>query len=82
MPYSGPMPLLDRITLDPSICHGRPCVRGLRYPVDMLLDLLSGGMTEVEILADYPDLEAEDLRAVLAYAAAVTRTQRILPLAA
>ena len=76
------MPLLDRITLDPSICHGRPCVRGLRYPVDMLLDLLSGGMTEVEILADYPDLEAEDLRAVLAYAAAVTRTQRILPLAA
>ena len=73
---------LDRITIDPAVCHGRPCVRGLRYPVDMLLALLSGGMTEAELLSDYPDLEADDLRAVLAYAAAVTRTQRTLPLAA
>ena len=62
------MALLDRITLDPAVCHGRPCVRGLRYPVDMLLDLLSGGMTPAEVLDDYLDLEADDLRAVLAYA--------------
>ena len=70
------MALLDRITLDPSVCHGRPCVRGLRYPVDMLLDLLSGGMTPAEVLEDYPDLKPDDLRAVLAYAAEVTRTSR------
>ena len=48
----------------------------LRYPVDMLLDLLSGGMTPAEVLEDYPDLEPDDLRAVLAYAAEVTRTSR------
>ena len=60
--------LLSRITIDPAVCHGKPCVRGLRYPVEMLLELLSSGMTHEEILADYEDLEAEDLRAVLAYA--------------
>ena len=60
--------LLDRITIDPAICHGTPCVRGLRYPVEFLLELLSGGMTEDEILSDYPDLEREDLRAVYLYA--------------
>ena len=53
--------LRDRITIDPAVCHGRPCVRGLRYPVDMVLDLLSGGMTTSEVLEDYPDLEADDL---------------------
>ena len=72
------MALLDRITIDPAVCHGRPCVRGLRYPVDMLLDLLSGGMTTGEVLEDYPDLEADDLRAVLAYAAEVTRTRLVV----
>jgi uncharacterized protein (DUF433 family) len=61
--------LLTRITIDPSVCHGKPCVRGLRYPVEMLLDLLSSGMTPDEILADYADLERDDLLAVLAYAA-------------
>ncbi|MDT0631066.1 DUF433 domain-containing protein [Rubrivirga sp. S365] len=76
------MALLERITIDPAVCHGRPCVRGLRYPVDMLLDLLSGGMTTDEVLEDYPDLEADDLRAVLAYAAEVTRTHRTRSLAA
>ena len=49
--------LLGRITTNPSICHGKPCIRGLRYPVDMILELLSAGMTEQEILADYDDLE-------------------------
>ena len=53
--------LLGRITTNPSICHGKPCIRGLRYPVDMILELLSAGMTEQEILADYDDLEHEDI---------------------
>lgn len=58
---------LDRITIDPDICHGKPCIRGLRYPVETILELLSSGMTQQEILADYEDLEAEDILAVLAY---------------
>lgn len=62
-------PLLARITIDPAVCHGKPCVRGLRYPVELLLELLSSGMTHDEILADYEDLERADLLAVLAYAA-------------
>ena len=68
--------LLGRITMDAEICHGKPCVRGLRYPVEFLLDLLSGGMTEAQILDDYPDLESEDLRAVYAYAAGLSRVKR------
>jgi uncharacterized protein (DUF433 family) len=54
-------PLLSRSTIDPAICHGSPSVRGLRYPVEMLLELLSSGMTFDEILADYEDLERDDL---------------------
>ena len=61
--------LLGRITIDPSICHGKPCIRGLRYPVEMLLELLSSGMAPDEILADYEDLERDDLLAALAFAA-------------
>ena len=61
--------LLSRITIDPAVCHGKPCVRGLRYPVETLLELLSSGMMIDEILADYEDLEREDLLAALAYAA-------------
>ena len=60
--------LFGRITTDPSICHGKPCIRGLRYPVGMILELLSAGMTEQEILADYGDLEHEDILAVIAFA--------------
>jgi uncharacterized protein (DUF433 family) len=59
-----------RITIDPNICHGQPTVRGLRYPVQNVLEYLASGMTEAEILADYEDLEAEDLRACQAYTAA------------
>jgi uncharacterized protein (DUF433 family) len=72
-------PLISRITIDPAICHGKPCVRGLRYPVEMLLELLSSGMTIEEILADYEDLEREDLLAVLAFAAQLARTRRLQP---
>jgi uncharacterized protein (DUF433 family) len=73
--------LLARITIDPAICHGKPCVRGLRYPVETLLELLSSGMTIDEILGDYNDLERDDLLAVLAYAAQLARTRRLQPIA-
>lgn len=72
-------PLLSRITIDPAVCHGKPCVRGLRYPVEMVLELLSSGMTHDDILSDYPDLERDDLRAVMAYAARLARTRRLQP---
>lgn len=55
----------QRITIDPRICHGKPCVRDLRYPVTMILELLASGMSHEEILGDYPDLEEEDIRACL-----------------
>ena len=69
--------LLERISTNPSICHGKPCIRGLRYPVDMILDLLSAGMTSEDILADYDDLEPEDILAVLAYATRLSQVKRI-----
>jgi uncharacterized protein (DUF433 family) len=68
--------LLSRITLDPAICHGKPCIRGLRYPVETFLELLSSGMTQEEILQDYEDLERDDLLAVLAFAAKLSRVKR------
>ena len=71
--------LLSRITIDATICHGKPCVRGLRYPIETLLELLSSGMTPEEILADYEDLERDDLLAVLAFAARLARTRRLHP---
>ncbi|HXU32692.1 MAG TPA: DUF433 domain-containing protein [Thermoanaerobaculia bacterium] len=76
------MELLERITIDPKICHGRPTLRGLRYTVETLLDLLSSGMTVEEILKDYEDLEHEDILAALAYAARLSRVKRIEPAAA
>lgn len=67
--------LLSRITIDPAICHGKPCIRGLRYPVETHLELLSSGMTTEEILADYEDLRREDLLAALAFAARLAQTR-------
>lgn len=69
--------LLDRITIDPNICHGKPCIRGLRYPVDVILELLSSGMSVDEILTDYEDLEHEDILAVFAFAARLSQVQRV-----
>lgn len=69
--------LISRITIDPEICHGKPCIRGLRYPVETMLELLSSGMSIDDILADYEDLEREDLLAVLAYAARLAQTRRL-----
>ena len=69
--------LLQRITLHHDICHGKPCIRGLRYPVEFILELLSSGMTSEEILTDYDDLEAEDIKAVLLFAARLSKVKSI-----
>lgn len=71
----------ERITIDPDICHGKPCIRGLRYPVEIMLELLSSGMTIDDILDDYEDLEREDILAVLAFAARLSQVKRIQALA-
>jgi len=71
---------LDRITSDPSICHGQPTVRGLRYPVENLLDVLASGMTIEEILEDYADLERNDLLAALEFGAPAAGMRRVVPL--
>ncbi|HEX6290877.1 MAG TPA: DUF433 domain-containing protein [Herpetosiphonaceae bacterium] len=74
--------LLDRITIEPHVCHGKPTIRGLRYPVETILELLSAGMTTDEILADYEDLEREDILAALAFAARLANVKRMDLLAA
>lgn len=61
--------LFSRITIDPSVCHGKPVIRGLRYPVEVILDLLASGMTTEEILEDFDDLVAEDIQECLKFAA-------------
>jgi uncharacterized protein (DUF433 family) len=73
------MNLVERITTDPNICHGKPCIRGLRYPVEMILELLSSGMTIDEVLTDYEDLEREDVLAALSFAARLSRIKRLEP---
>jgi uncharacterized protein (DUF433 family) len=73
------MNLIERITIDSEICHGKPTIRGLRYPVELLLELLSSGMTPEEILADYEDLEYEDILAALSYATRLSQIKRIEP---
>ncbi|OYT12986.1 MAG: hypothetical protein B6I19_07425 [Bacteroidetes bacterium 4572_114] len=60
--------MINRITMNPEICHGKPTIRGLRYPVENMLELLASGMTIEELLEDYPDLERDDFLACLAYA--------------
>jgi uncharacterized protein (DUF433 family) len=72
-----PKTLTERITVDPDICHGKPCIRGLRYPVEMILELLSTGMTIEEILADYEDLERADILAALAFATRLSQVKRM-----
>ncbi len=69
--------LLKRITVDPEICHGKPCIRHMRYPVEVILELLSSGMTMEEILTDYEDLEREDILAALAFAAWLSQVKRL-----
>jgi uncharacterized protein (DUF433 family) len=69
--------LINRITINPDICHGKPAIRNMRYPVEMILDLLSAGMSHQEILTDYPALEEDDIKASLAYASRLTKIKSI-----
>lgn len=62
------MNLLNRITIDSQICHGKPCVRGMRWPVEVVIDMLGAGMGIEDILEDHPELEKEDIFACLQYA--------------
>jgi uncharacterized protein (DUF433 family) len=61
-------PLLSRITIDPAICHGKPVIRGLRYPVESMLEYLAGGDSIETLLAEFPDLEREDFLACIEFA--------------
>jgi uncharacterized protein (DUF433 family) len=70
------------ITINPDICHGKPCIRGLRYPVESVLEWLASGMTVDDILSDYEDLNREDILAVLSYAARLAHINRIDQLSA
>jgi uncharacterized protein (DUF433 family) len=63
-----------RITIDPTVCTGKPCIRGLRFPVARLLDLLAAGESRAQILTDYPYLEAEDIDVSLRYESATAKT--------
>lgn len=67
---------LERITIDPAACHGKPCIRGMRYPVEHILEWLAGGMNIEQVLADYEDLEREDILAALSYAARLTHVNK------
>ncbi len=70
----------DRISVDPSICHGTACIKGTRIPVSVVLDNLAAGLTREEIIQSYPSLSHDDIQAAVAYAADLAR-ERILPLA-
>ncbi|SJM96608.1 DUF433 domain-containing protein [Crenothrix polyspora] len=74
--------LSERITIDPAICHGKPCIRGLRYPVETVLEWLGSGMSIKEILLDYEDIEYDDILAALNFASRVLKIKRIELLAA
>ena len=79
MPLTDDSTLLARITTEAEICHGKPCIRGKRYPVETMLEYLAGGSTPAELIEEFPDLEEADLRACIAYArrALTTRSQHL-----
>lgn len=68
---------LDRITIDAEICHGKPCIRNMRWPVEVIMDMLGSGMTTDEILEDHQELEKEDILASLNFAKLYLSGQRI-----
>jgi len=76
------MNLSERITMNTEICHGKPTIRGLRYTVEFILELLSSGLPVDEILADYEDLEREDILAALDFARQLSQIKRIEPIVA
>lgn len=71
---------MQRITTNAEICFGKPTIRGTRYSVEWLLELMSSGMSQAEILADYEDLETEDFQAVLLYASKLSQVKRSIAL--
>ena len=74
-------PLLQRISIDPEICGGKPCIKGTRIWVSLVLDLLSDGMTEAQLVSEYPQLAHEDVLAAIAYGAEASR-ERFVPVSA
>ncbi|MEA2039569.1 MAG: DUF433 domain-containing protein [Thermodesulfobacteriota bacterium] len=70
-------PLLERISIDPNVCFGKPCIRGTRIWVSLILDFLANGMTTEEVLEEYPQLTVDDLRAGIAYGAEMTRERYV-----
>jgi len=69
--------LLERISVDPNVCFGKPCIRGTRIWVSLILDFLAGGMSIPQILAEYPPLEEVDIRAAIAYGAEMSRERYV-----
>ena len=74
-------PLLQRISIDPEICGGKPCIKGMRIWVSLVLDLLADGMTEAQLVSEYPQLAHEDVLAAIAYGAEASR-ERFVPVSA
>jgi len=70
-------PLLDRISVDPDVCFGKPCIRGTRIWVSLILDFLASGMTMKEIVEEYPQLTEDDIRAAIAYGAEMSRERYV-----
>ena len=62
------MELAKRITIDPQVCHGKPCIRGMRWPVEVVIDMLGSGMTVEQIIEDHPELTKDDILACLKFA--------------
>jgi len=71
------MNTLDRISIDPAVMGGRPCIRGMRFPVSRILAMLAAGQREESILANHPDLQLDDIRQAIAYAAHIADDQVI-----
>jgi uncharacterized protein (DUF433 family) len=69
--------LLERISIDPNVCFGKPCIRGTRIWVSLILDFLANGMAIEEIIAEYPQLTVEDVRAAIAYGAEMARERYV-----
>ena len=73
--------LLNRITINPEVCSGKPTIRSMRFTVSQLLGLLASGMTQEQVIADYPYIEPGDIRACLLYASYMANTKSVLPMA-
>ncbi|MCJ7483504.1 MAG: DUF433 domain-containing protein [Thermodesulfovibrionales bacterium] len=70
-------PLLNRISVDPNVCFGKPCIRGTRIWVSLILDFLASGMTIKEVIGEYPQLTKDDVRAAIAYGAEMSRERYV-----